>query len=120
MDIENINSLDSIGSSEKIKNYYNIIENSYIDELLSHNDTNNILKLSVQTEINLFDKNKKIKNKKKIIKDCKKKKNKYLNLKVIDKKTKKNINYLDDLINNINNTQNIDSDEYIEVYSNYS
>lgn len=130
-------------STEQIKNYYNDIDTNIVSNCIKNKKINNLMKLSVKNEVNIFKKSKNnkwsIKKNKQIIKDCNKKKKSKLielsknikilslkpdndtikNVKKLNKHNEKKINKIDKLINLLEYSElELDSDEYIEIYSN--
>jgi hypothetical protein len=140
-------SSSSISPSRLIKDYYKNIDIKIIDTCLSDEKLNNLLELSVRSDINIFKKNRnkwKIKNKHQIIKECKTKKKKIIkdlsksirilsnnpnsktltDIKIVSKNIENNIDTIDNMLKNLysseekTNSKDYDSEEYIEVYSN--
>ena len=133
-------SSSSLSPDKLIKNYYkNKVDIKIIDTYIGNNKK--LLALSAKNDINIFKKNKKgIKPKKQIINECKKKKKKIIKdlsksikilsnnpnpntineIKIISKHTENDIDIIDDMLKTLYSSENdnIDSDEYIEVYSN--
>jgi hypothetical protein len=135
-------------SDNDIKKYYKDVDKQTIDNCLMDDRLKNILKLSMLTNISVFDKTKtkwKIKDENKILKECKSKKKKKLKdfsslikdlskednngdikkLKIINKKFENDINNIENMIDQVNvekkngkKKKEKNKDIFIEIYSN--
>lgn len=139
---------NNIKSDNDIKKFYKDVDKQTIDNCLMDDRLKNILKLSMLTNISVFDKTKtkwKIKDENKILKECKSKKKKKLKdfsslikdlskednngdikkLKIINKKFENDINNIENMIDQVNVEKKNDKkkkeknkDIFIEIYSN--
>lgn len=135
-------------SDNDIKKFYKDVDKQTIDNCLMDDRLKNILKLSMLTNISVFDKTKtkwKIKDENKILKECKSKKKKKLKdfsslikdlskednngdikkLKIINKKFENDINNIENMIDQVNvekkngkKKKEKNKDIFIEIYSN--
>ena len=102
-------------TDKNIDNYYSSVDSNYLEDLCKDSNLKNLIKLSVSSDIDIFNKKKtKLKSKKRILKDCENKKNESMCM--ISNLAKINMNNnIDKIIKCINN---LDNEKYIEYYSN--
>ena len=121
---------------EEINKYYPGVDKNMLSDLCKNNSLKNLINLSTQTDISVFNKNK-LKNKEKLLKECEKVKKQELkkssamlsnlaklnqlddigveNIQTIYKNLESKISNIDKIIDCV---KVLDSDNYIECYSN--
>jgi len=123
---------------EEINTYYPAVDKTVLIDLCKNNNFKNLIKLSTQTDISLFNKKNKLKKKDKIIKECEQVRKKELkksstmlsnlaklnnltdinNVHSICQNLESKITNIDKFIDYVKVLDNNDNNNFIECYSN--